>query len=952
MKRHLPLFLTLLIWATHTMAQSQASLSGSVSDQTGYLPGVNVLVMETSQGAPTDLSGKFEISNLPTGKATLRVSYLGFETVTQEIELKAGTNSIGDIRLSEASGDLEEYVIQGTMVPSQLKAISIKKNSLAIMDVIAADAIGKLPDRNAAEAVQRLPAASVNRYHGEANQVSVRGTPYSWSSTLYNGTRLPSSNFGGNRNALLDAIPAEMIQYIQLSKAITPDMEGDAIGGSINFVTRSAPQDRTLNVSAAGGYNQKSQNGSYNASIVYGNRFFKDKFGIILAASIWNRNFSSDEIVLDYNLNSAVPAERYSINTMNAKRYFGTRRTTALNAALEYEFSTDHKLFGRIVQDQFDDIRPVYETYYEFEENRYRYSNRESEYRTYLKGYEFGGIHHLATNFKMDWKLSSYDSYYNLDTPPSMPSELKGLPIAQFHQNLEGDFGGRSSDGHVYNIFDAPDGKGITPLNFDPELTNENDFLDPNKLTLQQLIIYQIDQRDRDNVGQMNFTWDVNPVFTLKAGGKFRFKKNEAQQTPLVFLPNALLGIPGAAPLRALSEFQRMDFPAPGTFFQEQDGQFDALAIQPMPQDQTFEIFSPKFMEENDINNYSPASNATTKYDGTEDVYAGYIMGTYKITDQIQVIGGFRNEFTKLTMNSFAYDDETDEVTPVSRDNDYNAFLPMFHVKYSPREQVNLRAAFTRTFSRANFGSLSPSESVDTSTGIPRISRGNTALLPTFSNNFDLMGEWFLEDIGMITAGIFYKDIDDFIFTDLSAETIDGTNYLVSQPKNLESAYLVGFEMGITKRFSTLPGIWSGFGVDVNYSRIHSELEVPRLDDEGSVISTDITTLPTQSSNLFNTSLFYEKSGLMLRLAGNFRGASVETINQNLGPDFYVHVDNNFTVDFSAAYSITDKIKAFAEIRNLTNEPYVQYLGDNRDRITSSEWYATNGQAGIRFIIF
>ncbi|WP_200976316.1 TonB-dependent receptor [Echinicola sp. 20G] len=951
MKKLLPLLMFLLA-LNLSMAQNHASLTGRISDGAGYLPGVNVLVLEPSQGAPTDLSGKFEISNLPTGNVTVRISYLGFETITKEVVLAAGTNSLGTVQMQEASGDLEEYVIQGTMVPSQMKAISIKKNSLAIMDVIAADAIGKLPDRNAAEAVQRLPAASVNRYHGEANQVSVRGTPYAWSSTLYNGTRLPSSNFAGNRNALLDAIPTEMIQYVQLSKAITPDMEGDAIGGSINFVTRSAPQERMLNVSAAGGYNQKSQNGSYNASLVYGERFFNDKFGVVVAGSIWNRNFASDEIVLDYNLSKAIPSERYSINTMNAKRYFGTRRTTALNAALEYEFNDNQKLFARFVRDQFDDIRPVYEAYYEFDNNRYRYSNRESEYRTHLKGFEFGGMHHLATNLKMDWKVSSYDMFYKLDTPPGMPEDQRGLPIAQFFQNLEGDFGGRSSDGLIYNSFDAPDGNGITPLNFDPQLTNENDYLDPERLTLQQMIIYQIDQRDRDNVGQLNFTWDVNPVFSLKAGGKFRFKKNEAMMTPLVFLPNALLGIPNSAPLRTLSEFQRMDFPAPGTFFSELNGQFDGLAIQPMPQSQTFEIFTPEFMAANDINNYSPGSSATTKYNGTEDVYAGYLMGTYHLTDKLQLIGGVRNEYTKLTMNSFAYDAATREVTPITRDNDYNAFLPMLHLKYSPKEKVNLRAAYTKTFSRPNFGSLSPSENIDITTGIPRITRGNTALQPTFSNNYDLMGEWFLEDIGMVTAGAFYKDIQNFIFTDLSQETIDGTSYLVTQPKNLENAYLIGFEMGITKRFSTLPGFWSGFGVNVNYTKIHSELEVPRLDENGTVLATDITSLPNQSSDLFNTALFYEKNGLMLRLAGNYRGSSIETINQNLGPDFYITVDKNFTIDFSGAYSITDKIKAFAEVRNLTNEPFVQYLGDNKDRITSSEWYSINGQAGIRFIIF
>jgi TonB-dependent receptor len=944
--------LVLMLGFVTAYAQNTASITGKVSDATGFLPGVNVWIDELGRGAATDLYGKFELSNLPLGKATLRFSYLGYETISQEVSLAAGSNSLGTITLQETAENMEEYVVQGTMIPSQMKAMSIKKNSMAIMDVIAADAIGKLPDRNAAEAVQRLPSASVNRYHGEANQVSVRGTPYAWNSTLYNGTRLPSANVYGNRNSLLDAIPAEMIQYVQLSKAITPDMEGDAIGGSVNFVTRSAPQDRMFNVSAAGGYGEKSQNGSYNASVVYGDRFLKDKLGLVVAAAIWNRNFASDEIALDYNLTKANPSERYSINTMNAKRYYGKRVTSALNAALDYEFSPTQKVFGRLVLDKFDDVRPVYETYYEFNRKRFRYSNRESEYKTSLKGFELGGSHHLATNLKMDWRVSSYDMEYRLDTPPGMPADQKGLPIAQFYQSLSGDFVGRSSDGLMYNSFDAPDGKGISPLNYTDQLTNEEDFLDPSKLALSQLVIYQTNQRDRDKVGQMDFTWDANSRFMLKAGGKFRFKKNEGELTPLAYLPMAALGVPGAPSLRYLNEFETQEFPVMGTFFQELNGQFDGVAIQPMTQEQVFEIFTPEFFEANGIADFSSASNPTTKFNGTENVYAGYLMGTYDLTSKLKVIAGVRNEFTKLVMNSSTYDAATKEVSPITKENNYNAFLPMLHLKYTPGENRNLRFAYTKTFARASFSQLSPAENVDITGGVPRITRGNIGLQPTFSHNLDLMGEWFLNDVGLLTAGVFYKNIKNFIFTDLSTETIDGTDYLVTQPKNLEDSNLLGFEMGITKRFTSLPGILGGLGVDVNASFINSHLEVPRLDSEGNLVEMDKTSLPNQSKNLFNTAVFFEKNGLMLRLAGNYRGPSLETINQSLGPDFYVYTDKNFTLDFSGAYSISEKIKVFAEVRNITNEPFVQYLGQNKNRITSSEWYSTNGQAGLRYIIF
>ena len=290
------------------------------------------------------------------GKVTLVISYVGFETKEVMLHLKEGINEIGVIELLPSEGKIKDVVIRGTMAPSQIKAYSIKKNALAIMDVLAADAIGKLPDRNAAEAVQRMQGIAVARYHGEADQATVRGTPFGWTSTLFNGTRLPSANVYGSRASVLDAVPSEMIQYVQVSKAITPDMEGDAIGGSINFITRTAPVKRQLNVSAAGGYNNFSKDGTYNGSLVYGDRFFKGKLGIMLAAAIWDRNWGTDSYDVSYNTSLPDATARRSINSVMFKRYMGKRQTYGSNLGLEWKFNESHKLIARGMLDKFNDI--------------------------------------------------------------------------------------------------------------------------------------------------------------------------------------------------------------------------------------------------------------------------------------------------------------------------------------------------------------------------------------------------------------------------------------------------------------------------------------------------------------------------------------------------------------------------------------------------------------------
>lgn len=946
------LFVSLIGLSIQITAQNRASVIGKISDGKSYLPGVNITVLEKKTGATTDLDGSFQISNLPQENVTISISYLGYKTITKAIKLVSGINNLGTISLKEEEGLLNEIIVKGFTAPSQIKALSIKKKSLAIMDVLSADAVGKLPDRNAAEAVQRMPGASVNRYHGEANQVSVRGTPYGWTSTLYNGNRLPSASVFGSRNTLLDAIPTEMIQYIQLSKAITPDMEGDAIGGSVNFVSRTAPQKDILNISIGGGHNQKADKSTYNGSIVYGKRFFKNKFGIVLATSIWDRNFSTDEVVADYNINAAVTSQKYSVNTVNAKRYFGQRKTRAFSGAADYELNSKNKFFVKVLVDRFDDIRPVYESFYEFSAKRYKLSYRYSFYETALNGTEVGGEHLLGSKLKLDWSFAKNDMEYVLNTPPNMPEDKRGLPIAQFTQRLTGNFGNRSSDGLIYNSFDSQNSEGIDLFKIDPKLTNSNDFMDPARLTLSQLVIVKMSQYDKDRVAQLNLNYNTNSNLTIKSGLKMKLKNYIGEFTNLVYLPKASLGIPNSPALLTLNQLETEKYPNINSAFSEIGSPFNPILLNPITKNELFRIFTPSFLTTNGFGDYSPKTNATTKYDVHEDVFSAYAMGVYDLNSKLKIIGGLRNELTKVNIKSNKYDAISNTITPLEKTTSYNAFLPMLHLKYSANENVNLRAAYTRTFTRANFGDMNPGETVDVTGGVNRITKGNADLLPTFSNNIDVMGEYFLKDIGLITAGVFYKDLSNYIFKDLSVQNINNVNYLVTQPKNIDSAKLVGLEMGITKRFTEWKNFFGGLGIDLNFTLTDSKLDVSRFSSTGSLAAVDRTTLPNQSKILFNSAVFYERYGFMFKIAGNYRGDALETINQNLGPDYYISAKSNFTVDLSADYSITDKIKVFMEVRNITNEPFKLYLGSNQNRITSSEWSSINGQLGVKFQIF
>lgn len=931
------------------------TIKGTVVGKTnGALPGANISIVDAEAKAVSSLDGDFNLLSPKLGEINIKVEYIGYETKIFPVTIKEGTNDIGYITIApeekknkDEVKDIEQVVISRPNALTQAKAYEIKKNNNAIMEVIAADAIGKLPDRNAAEAVQRVQGVAVARYHGEADQATVRGTPFAWTSALFNGNRLPSANVLGNRSFVLDVIPSELIQFVQVSKAVTPDMDGDAIGGSINFITRTAPAKKTLSVSGAGGYNTFSQNATYNGSIVYGDRFFKNKLGVILSGAIWDRQWGADSFDVTYNTGSANDVQKKSISTIMMKRYMGTRRTIGLNGGLEYKFNANNKIYFRGMFNKFDDIRPVYESYVDYTNSRYQYNFRYSHYQTELYGMELGGEHSISSKLNIDWMLSDYQAKYFLDTPPT--NDIKGLPIATFRQKITGGFTNLSSDGKRYWSFDSPNGIGGEYLDYSSDAANPNEVMRPDKLLLSQLVISKLDNNERDKIARVNLKYDINPNISLKIGAKYREKdRNSSYGYNAVFVPTT-------TSLLTLSQLTTTDAPKGTAFLNGMNGDYSQYIMNPPTKNQLFQMYSPEFLQQNGFKDFSNAeANATSVYTGEENVFAAYAMAEIKASDKFKIIGGFRNEATRLTLNGAKATKEGSPVTTVISESivesNYNAFLPMLHLRYSFSPKASLRFAYTRSFIRPNFGDMSPGSSIDNTSNPNRITRGNPDLQPTFSHNFDLMGEYYFNNIGILSGGVFYKKISDIVFSDTSIMNLNGTDYMVTQAKNLQDSNLLGFEMGINKRLDFLPGFWSGFGVEFNYTFIDSSVDVPRT--ANGVQYFDKTTLPNQSKNLFNAILYYESNKIMVRLAGNYRGKSVETINQNLGPNYYIWSDKNFTIDFSASYDISKKVKLFIELNNLSNESLRLYMGDNKKRVTSNEWYGSRGQLGVRWQIF
>jgi TonB-dependent receptor len=952
MKKKIEFLLLLMSFMVSNLCaepNEKSLLKGVVVDDLGEIPGVALQIKGTHIGAISTTDGSFIISNIPPGEAILVISFIGYETQERKLDLQPGLNSIGEIHMTSSSLNLQEVIVRGEMAPSQMKAYNLKKLSPGIKDIIASDAIGKLPDRNAAEAVQRISSVAVSRYHGEADRATVRGTPFTWTSTLLNGTRLPSSDVGAGRATVLDVVPSELIEYCEVSKAITPDMEADAIGGAINFVTRTTPVRRTLAISGAGGYNNLAEKGVYNFSAVYGDKFFNDKLGVVLTASTWKRNWGTDEYTIDFNTNNADPLLQTSVKSAMLKRYMGSRTTNGLNIGLEYNINPLNKIYMRGLLDNFVDDRPVYESYFMYNADQYQYNYRESEYNTWLYGGELGGKHQLNSRAKVDWTLSDYYGSYKINSLPSnIDAKYRGLPILTFTQDNAG-FGDMytHSDDKQYKFsnLDMPGGNGDAPDHLMPHSATG---ISDSQLKLARLVLMRIINIEEDRTVQANLSLDLSERLTLKVGGKFRNKQKSYQMLNRVYMPNAALGIPNAPAPPALASLPRGVFPNRNNFFSSIGADYTPYIVDPVSSE-TMQNIAAEAVSKNNWYDASQKSDSTNMYDGYENSFAAYVMAEWNVTPQLKLYGGVRNEYTKAVLNGKKYAKDVNALSVSAADNDYNSLLPMALAKYAVNDFTNIRAAYTRTFIRPLFNDFTPGQSIDVTGAVKTITRGNPDIQPTYANNFDLTFEHFFGNIGVVSAGVFYKDLTNLIFSSRDYETIDGESYYVIQSRNISNASLLGLEASANRRFDMLPGLLKGFGLEVNYTFIQSDAEMPvYINGQAATVKTP---LQNQSKHLFNTIFYYELNGLTVKLAGNYRGESLETISSSLPTDMWVWMDKNFTVDLAASYAFNKNVRLFAEVQNLTNEPVRMYLGD-RSRTKDLEWSAVRGQAGIRWNIF
>ena len=906
------------------------TIKGRILDTSNQtLPGATIYIDSLHTGVVSDINGFYTLTNIAPGTYKVKVSYVGYSPVEMTITVPEGKTVESDVMLNDGV-KLREVVVGGAF-NGQRRALSSQKNAMGIVNVVSADQVGKFPDSNIGDALKRISGINVQYDQGEARFGQVRGTSADLSSVTINGNRIPSAE-GDTRNVQLDLIPADMVQTIEVNKVVTADMDADAIGGSINLVTKNTPNKRMFNATAGSGYNAVSKKAQLNLGLTYGDRFFNDKLGLMFSGSYQNAPGGSDNAEFEYDVDDGSVVMKEA----QMRQYYVTRERQSYSLALDYEFNPDHKISFKGIYNRRNDWENRYRVVYkDLDESDPSEQSIELQTkggaddtrnarleRQQTMDFTLDGEHNLGGRLLMDWAASF--SRASEDRPNERYFGLK-------MDNNTGE--------NLINTFRGIGGRAPYSTIAIPGLDNEGWELD--ELTNSNQSIYENEWKFR-----LNFELPLMKGLygnTLRFGGKYTNKEKDRETTMYKYdgedvNDNPIFNDGGAWREHGSSQIRKGfmvgdNYPE-GTHFVSKKylGSINFNSMQGEP-------------------DYEEMSG---NYHAKEEITSAYLRFDQKLGQKLDLMLGLRMEHTALNyrgLNWVVDEDENESLESTgNRKNSYTNWLPSVLLKYDVNDDLKLRASFTETLSRPKYSALIPS--VNYNRADEEATIGNPNLKPTTSYNFDLSAEYYFKSVGLVSVGFFYKSINNVIVDEVwkgmdSQLPITGTyDYEISKPINAYDADLFGVEVAYQRDFGFITpalkclGFYGHYTYTANKTKNH-HFEHRVLEDGEDI---DMIGSPEHTAN---ASLFFEKWGFNLRLSYNFASAFVDEMGEVAQLDRYYDKVNY--LDLNASYTFGKRFKTtiYADVTNLLNQPLRYYQG-TKDRTAQVEYYGARFNAGIK----
>ena len=914
------------------LLNASSNISGFVTDsKTGKaLAGADVFLEGTAIGDASDLNGQFLITNVSEGEYVLKTRFLGYESSSIDIIIEDNKDLDFTIELKQEILEAETVTITAQAL-GQASAINQQLSSNSIKSIVSGERIMELPDANAAESVGRLPGISVKRSGGEGSQVVIRGLAPTYNSVTISGQKVASTDLD-DRSVDLSMISPEILAGIEVSKALTPDQDADAFGGSVNFKLADAPVGGfRSNFRIQTGYNDlRNEGGLYKASLTLTNRLFNERLGYMFTSSLEKAQRGSDIYGASYYLlREAREDEEFapiSINHLNLKYVEETRNRFSVGLINDIKLKNGkfkiNNFFSRLNRDE-----DIYTNKYDNWSNWHERSLLDRDIDIRIMTSSISGEHMLRIG-SIDWRIANSNS---LNRHPST-KEFRLQEQSAFQQSL------------------LPN-----------EVVEANDLIlaannDIDETFLYQGEVYRERSKENDFSAQANFNHSFvlskNLAGYIKVGTKFVVKSKDRYSEDL----DARLDKPNT------------EFETNHTRYGDDDFVFNWFNGQPSIYNYIDEGFNAENFLDGDyefglrvnkaelnhlLSNYALDSLYHSSVDATlndfnvsEEVFSYYLMSEINFGKTLMLLPGVRYERTTadLTGRKNAVGiNESGIAFPTAADTSafakYENIFPMFHVKYKPLKWFDIRFAYTESISRPQLKFMVPKYKVNASANT--ITIGRPDLNPQISSNYDIFLSLYGNRLGLLTFGFFNKDIKDLVFEraghkilDAEAEgyPIEWQGSILDQAENSPFITNVdGYEIEWQTRSWWLPKPLDGFILNLNYSKIYSKTTYPRsfvINEQiptfpfilVSVIDTFRTgPMPFQADDIANMSLGYERGKFSTRVSIMFQGRTLSNVGVRKEIDGFT--DDLSRVDFSLNYKINRKISLFINCNNITNQP-------------------------------
>ncbi|MGV8836148.1 TonB-dependent receptor [Cellvibrio sp.] len=876
------------------------------------LQGAKIRIAELNREAVSQRDGRFVFLDVKAGDYTLVTSYIGADDIKRSVVVQDQQTTRENFQLVGVSGLVENVIVIGQAAGIN-KALNKQRSADNILTAVSADAIGQFPDTNVSESLQRLPGLSIERDQGEGRYVRVRGMGPDYNAVTINGVGVPGPD-ADRRAVALDVIPSDLLENLTVTKSLTPDMDANSLGGSIDVQSLSA-FDRDgffYQLTAEGSYDENTEETSPKVAATASNQFSlggdDNNLGVAFGVSSFKREFGSDNVetggAWDFEDGEA------RLEEMEQRDYRITRERSGVTLNLDYKPSDDTDLYWRNLYSEYTDSEIRLANVIEFEDALAEGEVGSAEVQRDLKDRtETQKI--LSTSLGGQTRLDKWTVDYRVAYSKSSEDEPQNVA------------------GAVFKIDDDV----IADEAFDLSHTNTGKILITAPAEYYQSASYKLDEVELGSTNTNDESTAINMDFTrdLELAGnsaqlKFGVKHAEREKDNNVdiWIAEDFTGD------TSLTEFS-------GSEVDYQMGQFgstiNAAQVKSSIED------AEKDEVESSIGDYLI----------TEDTSAAYVMGRVDINDW-RILTGVRYENTDFTAQGNSYDGENEELNAQSFENSDDYFLPALHIRYSISDKTQVRAAWTNSVVRPGFAQLSPGRLIEEDDGDIEAEFGNPGLKSLESSNIDFGIEHYPGVASVISAFAFYKAIDNFVYqTDLGGtagyEDFDKAVTFV----NGDKADILGLELAASKQFTSLPSPWDGLLIGGNATFVDSTAEIGGYDD-GEFIARDIP-MPSQSDTSANFMIGYESDKISMRLSANYKSNYLLEVLEPMEADYDAYVDDQMQLDFSLRYYLTESIKLHFEALNLTDEVYYSYVKDTQYN-AQYESYGATYKLGITFMQF